>query len=107
MNFHFRKVFAPLSAVREKSISHTDLTVNIIDGEKHVSDRRAIRHARGVKNLDVAGRPTAGENHTYLNVTTASIATYKITRVGAIVRTKYARRIKNILIVLLYSSYRQ
>ena len=67
-------------------------------------------HAHGVKNVDVAGRPTAGENHTYLNVTTASIATHKITRVGAIVRTNYARRINNILesiLPLLYLFYCQ
>ena len=91
-------------------ISQPDLTVNFIDGQKHVSDRRAIMHTRGVKNVDARRPADSWRKHTYLNVTTASIATHKITRVGAIVRTNYARRINNILesiLPLLYLFYCQ
>ena len=82
-----------------QSISHLFYAINFIDGaillNRSASDQACTRRQKDSRPLTA----TAGENHTYLNVSIASIDKYKIARVGAIVRTKYARRIKNILIV--------
>ena len=64
--FSLQRVNESNKKLVENGISHLVFAVNFIDGKNHVSDSRAIMHARDVKNSDGAGRPTAGENRTYL-----------------------------------------